>query len=250
MRDNLRKIHRIKGKCETQNEVDELLEKLWLDYEENKVELRPDSVLKLDIPEKILKKAIDLGYLERKENSINLTLSGYERARKLVRSHRLAERLLVDILDFAEDETEAEACRYEHLLDEYAIDSVCSLLGHPRTCPHGKKIPEGRCCIELENQYRPLVVPLTELTPGEEAEVKYLGTVDSSRLSHLTSFGFTPGQKIHLVRKKPAYIVRIDETMVGLDDEIARLIFVKPTRNIINKARHRSRFFWWKKLER
>ncbi|MCX7831979.1 MAG: metal-dependent transcriptional regulator [Actinobacteria bacterium] len=250
MSDNLRKIHRIKGRCETQNEVDELLEKLWSEYEERGEDLRPDHTLKLDIPEKVLKKAIDLGYLEEKEDTLSLTQSGYERARQLIRSHRLAERLLADILDFSEDETENEACRYEHLLDEYAIDSVCSLLGHPRTCPHGKKIPEGRCCTEVEIRYRPLVVPLTELTPGEEAEVKYLGTVDSSRLSHLTSFGFTPGQKIYLVRKRPAYVVKIDETMVGLDDEIARLIFVKPTRNIVAKVSRRNRFFRWKKSER
>jgi DtxR family Mn-dependent transcriptional regulator len=38
------------------------------------------------------------------------------------------------------------ACRMEHIIDPEVTDSICSFLGHPRRCPHGKSIPTGDCC--------------------------------------------------------------------------------------------------------
>lgn len=240
MKEGFRHRHGIKGRCEVENLVDEFLEEVWISVESSQKAPEPGMQVEADKDTEIIEKALEEGYLKEEEGKIYLTDKGYERAKQLIRSHRLAERLLTDVLDFSEEEVEDAACRYEHMLDEYAIDSVCTLLGHPRSCPHGNKIPEGRCCLEGEYRYRPLVVPLTELEPGETAEVKYLGTGDSARLSHLTSFGFVPGQRIRLIRKRPAYVVEVDETTVSFDDEIARLIFVKPKKHILKKAQRRN----------
>ncbi len=65
---------------------------------------------------------------------------GERRARQLVRSHRLAERLTQDVLG---QSAEPSACEFEHLLGTEVVDAICTLLGHPRECPHGYPIPTG-----------------------------------------------------------------------------------------------------------
>jgi len=72
-----------------------------------------------------------------------LTAEGRELARNVVRRHRLAERLLVDLLDVGREDVEGPACRFEHVLNQGVDDRICTLLGHPPTCPHGKLIPRG-----------------------------------------------------------------------------------------------------------
>lgn len=78
---------------------------------------------------------------------IEFTERGRQRAADLVRRHRLAERLFTSVLQVHDRaEVEREACRFEHVLSEEAADHICSMLGHPETCPHGAPIPRGRCC--------------------------------------------------------------------------------------------------------
>jgi len=234
--------------CSSENEVDEYLEKLMLEAEKENRELKGDQVVSLP-DEKLLEKGIELGYFSRRGNEALLTEEGVERSRQLIRSHRLAERLLADILNFSDEEIEEDACRYEHLLDESAIDSICSLLGHPRTCPHGNPIPPGKCCQGGAFKFRPLVVPLTELEPGEEAEVKYLATTDNDRLAHLTSLGITPGQQITLLRRRPAYVVQVDTSVISFDDEIAGQVYVRPVKQAVAVKKGR-RFRWSRKFLR
>ncbi len=134
-----------------------------------------------------------------------LTEEGFRKAKEIIRSHRLAERLLHDVLNLQSEEMERSACRYEHMLGTEAADSVCILLGHPRTCPHGKAIPPGECCEAGETTLRPLVVPLTELDSGETATVAYVGTRDNARLSYLTSLGVMTGRPVQLLQRQPSY---------------------------------------------
>ena len=141
---------------------------------------------------------------------------------------------------------ERSACRYEHMLDTEAADSICILLGHPRTCPHGKSIPPGECCDAGETSLRPLVVPLTELDSGEDATVAYVGTRDNGRLSYLTSLGVVTGRPVQLVQKRPSFIVKVDENSVAFDESIAREIFVRPAlrRRSRDRGGHRWRLRW------
>lgn len=225
--------------------LEEILEDIWMKFEDEgkSPEDTPiEQVTKLtsDTLQKLEKK----GWIERKEEGTYLSAEGYERARSLIRSHRLAERLLADVLNFEDEQVEQAACRYEHMLDEDALDSVCILLGHPRTCPHGRAIPEGRCCTEGAVEFRPLVVRLSELDEGEEAVVEYIGTRDSSRMAYLTSLGFTGGKKLRLLRKRPAYLVRVEETDIALDKSIADEVFVRPRRRkSVQRRRRRGWFF-------
>jgi len=77
------------------------------------------------------------------------TRMGEARARDVIRRHRLAERLFMDVLSIQdEDEIESSACKFEHILSPEVTDRMCTLLGHPGACPHGSPIPKGDCCQE------------------------------------------------------------------------------------------------------
>src|SRR5205085_142599 len=82
------------------------------------------------------------------ERMIVFTEKGRKRAEDVIRRHRLAERLFVQTFQVQNDkEIEEQACMFEHILSPEVTDSICSFLGHPRTCPHGSPIPAGPCCL-------------------------------------------------------------------------------------------------------
>src|SRR5215472_17009102 len=82
------------------------------------------------------------------ERMIVFTEKGRKRAEDVIRRHRLAERLFTETFHVHDEKEVAEqACKFEHILSPEATDSICSFLGHPRTCPHGSPIPAGECCL-------------------------------------------------------------------------------------------------------
>jgi putative ABC transport system ATP-binding protein len=82
------------------------------------------------------------------DRMILFTEKGRKRAEDVIRRHRLAERLFVQTFHVQDEHEVAEqACRFEHILSPEATDSICTFLGHPRTCPHGSPIPAGECCV-------------------------------------------------------------------------------------------------------
>ncbi len=82
------------------------------------------------------------------ERMIHFTDKGQKRAEDIIRRHRLAERLFIQTFRVQDEAEVAEqACRFEHILSPEATDSICTFLGHPRTCPHGSPIPAGPCCV-------------------------------------------------------------------------------------------------------
>src|SRR5437016_11357614 len=86
------------------------------------------------------------------EKMIIFTEKGRKRAEDIIRRHRLAERLFMQTFRVDDEKEVAEqACRFEHILSPEATDSICSFLGHPRTCPHGSPIPAGQCCITAKS---------------------------------------------------------------------------------------------------
>jgi DtxR family Mn-dependent transcriptional regulator len=82
------------------------------------------------------------------EHGLHFTPAGEERARSVIRRHRLAERLFMDVLSIRDAASvESNACTFEHILSPEVTDRICTFLGHPETCPHGGPIPRGECCI-------------------------------------------------------------------------------------------------------
>ncbi|MGI8989014.1 MAG: metal-dependent transcriptional regulator [Bryobacteraceae bacterium] len=88
-----------------------------------------------------------MGLVTVENGALEFTPLGEERARSVIRRHRLAERLFTDVLSIRDEGTiESNACTFEHMLSGEVTDRICTFLGHPATCPHGSPIPPGECC--------------------------------------------------------------------------------------------------------
>jgi DtxR family Mn-dependent transcriptional regulator len=120
-----------------------------------------------------------------------------------------------------------DACKMEHILSEELTESVCTFLGHPPTCPHGKLIPRGECCKKLKIEVTPVVTRLPEFEVGSTGKITFIVPSDPSRISKLNSLGISAGSIIKLIQKKPSSVLQIDETTVAIDPEIAKEIYIK-----------------------
>ncbi len=156
---------------------------------------------------------------------IVLSAAGKEQALPIIRRHRLAERLLIDVLGMTFEETEESACEYEHTLAPGLTEAICTLLGHPRECPHGSPIPEGDCCKRTENSVKTFVKSLDALDIGDEIRISFIRKTDPVLMGKLVSFGVSPGKRIKIRQKFPAYVIQIENTQIALEKEIAVDIF-------------------------
>jgi len=205
---------------------DELLEIIWTLREEGN--LTSDQIVQsctLKDCENILKDLSKSGWIDIKGQAVELLPKGEKRATELVRRHRLSLRLFYDL--FLLDGAEAEACKFEHILSPEVTDSVCTLLGHPPNSPDGKPIPRGACCTMFRQEMKPLVAPLADLMPGEQAKIVFITPGSHSRLDRLSAMGVVPGSVVKLHQKRPSYVLQLGETMIAVDRDITKEIFVK-----------------------
>ena len=168
-----------------------------------------------------------LAFIEVKEGRVYLRQEGKDEARKTVRRHRLAERLMMDVLNIRGETGNDKACQFEHLLTEGVDVKICTMLNHPATCPHGKHIPPGECCDEAKQKGDLGVVPLTELKSNEEGEIAYIQTEDNKKMQKLMAMGVLPGNRIVLIQTFPSYIFRVGFSEFAIDTNMAREIFVR-----------------------
>lgn len=207
---------------------DEILEFLWALREKGSKSYVKvvEGVDDKDVPD-VIRKMEKTGLIIVSDNEIALTEKGEDRAGDLTRRHRLAERLFYDVLEVGMKETEDTACEIEHFLSPSVTDSVCSFLGHPPTCPHGKPIPRGRCCSKYRSEVKPLVMQLKELEAGSEGRIVFIAHYENSRLERLASMGIVPGIIVRLKQKRPSFILEIEETSLAVDASIVEEIYVK-----------------------
>ena len=204
----------------TDNE-EEILESLWIEVEENK-----------NIPNtKVLKDESAFGeLLEKNLVDINieklLTPKGLVEAEKCVRRHRLAERLMADILYVKDPLLHEASCKFEHGLHHGLEDNVCTLLGHPRACPHGKPIPVGDCCKKFDKMPKRLIVSLKEMNPQDAGKISYINTSDSEILKKLIAMGILPGNQIKLLHRFPSYMFEMNNSSFAIDKDLAENIHV------------------------
>lgn len=177
-------------------------------------------------PELLLLELRKEGLISTDGNEIFFTETGLGRAEGVIRRHRLAEVLMRTILESDDDEMEETACAFEHVVSEGATDRVCTFLGHPILCPHGRPIPPGRCCA-LTADKAERIQPLSEMPVGETCRVVHIRPRHHARLDRLAAYGLVPGSTIHLHQKRPSFVVQIDETDLALDIDIAQDIFVR-----------------------
>jgi putative ABC transport system ATP-binding protein len=135
---------------------DHLLEQIWVCGEEGKpaqAELLHATGAAGSLPvvsnepaTRVLSRMSDLRLVQMQNGEVQLTAVGSQRARDVVRRHRLAERLFKDTFSIDDSEAHTQACKFEHIISPELDQRICTFLGHPKTCPHGNPIPPGDCC--------------------------------------------------------------------------------------------------------
>ena len=161
-----------------------------------------------------------------------LTEKGRELAAKIVRRHKLAERLLVDV--FGQDlyKVHDDACKLEHAIDDELADKIEKKLGEPSMCPHGNPIPTSKGNLPRNDR-----VELVDIGEGQECTIT---TIPEEReaVQRLISLNMLPKSKIKVVEKLPrgAVLVQCGSTQVALSRGVASQILVRGRRR---RARHR-----------
>jgi DtxR family Mn-dependent transcriptional regulator len=207
--------------------AEEILEALWVAVEEEGQVFLDPAAIGFPADDPAYRELTGQALIEIRQGMVYFRPEGREEGKTTIRRHRLAERLLMDVLNIRGDEGEYKACQFEHLLNEGADVKVCTMLNHPSTCPHGKPIPPGACCDEARAQGDLGVVPLTEFKSGQVGEIAYILTEDSKKMQKLMAMGVLPGNKITLVQAFPSYIFRVGYSEFAIDTNLAREIFVR-----------------------
>ncbi len=206
---------------------DEHMERIWRMDEEGGGSLALlESHMREEYDERGIQSLERQGYLDLHGDAVAFTGKGRERARRLIRAHRLAELLVRDILGVPD--FEAGACELEHIADTKVVDGICTLLGHPACCPHGLPIPRGDCCRAGAREVRSVVVPLTDLEPGRAGRVVFLEASDEREIRLLGSSQIRPGTELRVRQRKPCYVVDTGTAAVALDESVAAAIKVLP----------------------
>jgi len=210
------------------DERDEILKAIFCLKEEREGPFPKDEILdwaRMDAD--AVKLALDAGLVTEGPGGLDLSEDGFAQATLIVRRHRLAERLLHDVLRLNSRATESVACRFEHVLEGEVTASICTLLGHPRVCPHGKPIPPGPCCANRETNVEAVIQPLSDLGASERGIVAYVHASTDTRIDRLASFGLMPGVELLVHQAWPSVVIVFGETHLALDRETAAEIFVR-----------------------
>jgi DtxR family Mn-dependent transcriptional regulator len=210
------------------DKAEEILEALWIAVEEKGQAYGEQEQIDVPAGDPAYRELTDLAYIEVREGRVFLRPEGKDEGRRTIRRHRLAERLMMDVLNIRGETGDSKACQFEHLLHEGVDTKVCTMLNHPTTCPHGKPIPPGECCEEARRTGNLGVVPLTELKSGQAGEIAYIQSEDNKKIQKLMAMGVLPGNRIVLQQSFPSYIFRVGFSEFAIDTNMAREIFVRP----------------------
>lgn len=203
-------------------DAQEMLEQLWLAEEEGS-----DRLAVKDPISESMEELFRSGLIVQDGLVWKLTDSGRPEAAQAIRRHRLGERLLADVLKAEDVLLDEQACRLEHVLFDGLDESICTLLGHPQFCPHGKPIPLGECCRQMRDSVGRLIAPLSELEEGQAGEVAYIQMSNAGRLQKLIAMGVLPGGKIKLQRRSPSFVFECGYSQFAVDEEIAADVYVR-----------------------
>lgn len=164
------------------------------------------------------------GLITRSARRITMTAEGAALARGVVRKHRLAERLLVDIIGLDWDKAHLEAGRWEHVISDDVEDRLVELLGNPTTCPHGNPIPGADPAGPAQRR-------LDEAVPGDRVRLERITESvehEAASLSYLGDNGLTPGTTAVIQAKAPdgTLTLVVGETTIALGPAMTQRMFV------------------------
>lgn len=156
------------------------------------------------------------------DRTIELTDQGRAWATHVMRKHRLAERLLADVIGLDPAFIHDEACRWEHVISDRVAEKLADLLGNPATSPYGNPIP-GAGSVDVE---------VTSLMDAEgtvrlhSISESLQGDVDVIRV--LYEHGMQAGEVVTVHRDTDGVVLELDDHRVALPADAARLVYVVP----------------------
>jgi DtxR family Mn-dependent transcriptional regulator len=144
----------------------------------------------------------------------------------VIRKHRLAERLLTDIIGLPWHKVHAEADRWEHVISDEVEARLVEILGNPPTCPHGNPIPGSGA------QPEPATV-LAKAKVGDRVRLSRMMELvefDLNALVYLEQHNFIPGAQATVVARGPdgSLVLEVGEDNVVLGASLAALLYVAP----------------------
>jgi DtxR family transcriptional regulator, Mn-dependent transcriptional regulator len=140
------------------------------------------------------------------DRQLALTDAGRALATRVMRKHRLAECLLVSVIQLPWEEVHIEACRWEHVMSESVERRLYELLGHPERCPHGNVIPGlAELVAEPVAEHVTPDQPMTDVVHGPNETVRVTVTRITEQLQSdlllmlkLKRAGIQPGREVLL----------------------------------------------------
>lgn len=203
--------------------AEEILETLWVEEAEKR---NRETSLGLGRNDTAIQELIENESIKLSGDKAKLTEKGRFWGRKIVRRHRLSERLFADVIDVKKNMVHPISCQFEHLIQEKVEENICTLLGHPTTCPHGRAIPEGECCVKAKKAGKD-VTGLDQMHSKARGKVAYINAHDNVKLKKLMAMGVLPGAPIELIQSYPSYVFQIGQSQFAVDKELARCIIVR-----------------------
>lgn len=187
--------------AEMHDATEEYLETILELEEEGIIPIRARLVERLGVSapavSEHVNRLVDGGYTELMDDrSLRLTDKGRTLATTIVRRHRLAERLLVDIIGLEWEKVHREADRWEHAISADVEEKLVALLGDPGTCPHGNPIPGSGNRADTSHH-----VALADAKPGlfVVARISEKLELDDDALRFLAGADLMPGRPVELV---------------------------------------------------
>jgi DtxR family Mn-dependent transcriptional regulator len=175
----------------------------------------------------MLKRLENEGLIERGEHKeALLTPIGRTRAEKVVRKHRIIERLLTDFMGYSAAEAHVHADELGDTFSDDMVERIEARLGNPDRCPHGWPVDPA-----FEQEENRELEPLSELAPGERATIVRLAEHDGELLHWFYDQGLVPGTEIEIRKTEPAagqVTVGVDGTERAVGDKAAEGLFVRP----------------------
>ncbi|HEY7659249.1 MAG TPA: metal-dependent transcriptional regulator [Actinomycetota bacterium] len=185
------------------------------------------GVSRTSVSEHVKRLAAD-GLVESRDRELDFTPAGRQMAVVLVRRHRLAEHLLIDVIGLPWHLAHSEAERWERVISDQVEERLVEILGDPGTCPHGNPIPgssnpvDQTALVPLTDARPPVTVALRRLTEDLELEVDVMRFLEDS--------GLMPGATIEVDRVGPdgAMSLTVAGRPVALGANLADNLWVEP----------------------
>jgi DtxR family Mn-dependent transcriptional regulator len=218
--------------AEWHDTTEEYLEAILEIEEEGTVPIRARLVERLGLSapavSETVNRLVDHGYAELLDDrSLRLTEKGRAVATSIVRRHRLAERLLVDVIGLEWEKVHKEADRWEHAISAEVEEKLVLLLGDPATCPHGNPIPGSTHKVE-----GPASTPLSQTSPGPVVvrRISEKLEIDDDAIAFLAAAELIPGSNAVVVASSAEGVRVTSKTgEQNVPKKLAQLVYVVPT---------------------